>query len=90
MSEQPTLEDKDAVRIMENLWWIGWPDRNAGFSNNPYLLIDEDVVVLLDPGSGLDEHWKIVKRKIESVVPISKVTTVIVHHQDPVLRALHG
>ncbi|MFX0092123.1 MAG: MBL fold metallo-hydrolase [Candidatus Hodarchaeota archaeon] len=83
MVNDRSLESKKAVELMNNLWWIGWPDHQAGFSNNPYLLVDEDIVVLIDPGSGLDEHWAIVRQKIESVIPLEKVTTVIVHHQDP-------
>jgi len=76
-----------AIELMKNLWWIGWPDYKAGFSNNPYLLIEDDVVILFDPGSALEEHWNIVKNKIESIIPIRKITTIIVHHQDPDLCA---
>lgn len=76
-----------AVEVRENLWWVGWPDYNAGFSNNPYLMVEEDVVILFDPGSALPEHWGIVRRKVESVVPLNRVTTVVVHHQDPDLCA---
>lgn len=73
----------EAVEVLPKLWWVGWPDYNAGFSNNPYLLVEDDVVILFDPGSALPEHWAIVKRKVESVLPLDQVTTVVVHHQDP-------
>jgi len=42
---------------------------------------------LIDPGSALDAHWSIVKRKIESIVPLEKITMAIVTHQDPDLCA---
>ncbi|MFW9993228.1 MAG: FprA family A-type flavoprotein [Candidatus Odinarchaeota archaeon] len=82
-----TINPEDAVEIKPDLWWIGWPDKKAGFSNNPYLLIEDDEVVLFDPGSRLEEHWGWVKKKIESIVPLEKVTMVVVHHQDPDLCA---
>lgn len=72
-----------AIQIFDNLYWVGWPDFNAGFGNNPYLLVEDDIVVLFDPGSGHKKHWKVVKKKIEQIVPLKKVTTIIVHHQDP-------
>ncbi|MHA1166992.1 MAG: FprA family A-type flavoprotein [Candidatus Hodarchaeales archaeon] len=81
------IDPEKAVEIREGVWWIGWPDKDAGFSNNPYLLVEGEEVVLIDPGSRLDEHWGWVKKKIESIMPLSKITMVIVHHQDPDLCA---
>lgn len=82
-----TIDPDKAVEIRPNVWWIGWPDYKAGFSNNPYLIKDGNEVIVIDPGSALDEHWKIVKRKIESIVPIKSITMVIATHQDPDLCA---
>jgi flavorubredoxin len=76
-----------AVEIKPGTWWIGWPDYKAGFSNNPYLIKDGKEVIVIDPGSALDEHWKIVKNKIESVVQLKEITMVICTHQDPDLCA---
>ncbi len=81
------IDPEKAVEVKPNLWWIGWPDYDAGFSNNPYLLIEGDEVVLFDPGSRFDTHWGWVKKKIESIIPVSKITMVVVHHQDPDLCA---
>ncbi len=81
------IDSEKAVEVKPGIWWIGWPDYDAGFSNNPYLLIEDKEVILFDPGSRLEAHWGIVKRKIESIVPLNKVTMVIVHHQDPDLCA---
>ena len=83
MEIDPTI----AIEIKHNVWWLGWPDRDAGFSNNPYLIVEGEDVIIFDPGSRLDIHWNLVKKKIESVVPFNKITTVIVHHQDPDLCA---
>ena len=81
------IDPEKAVELLPGLYWIGWPDKDAGFSNNPYLLIDEEEVIVFDPGSRLDVHWGWVKKKIESIVPLNKITAVIVHHQDPDLCA---
>ncbi len=81
------IDPTKAIELRPGLWWIGWPDENAGFSNNPYLLIDGDEVIVFDPGSAHPKHWQWVKQKIESVVPLEKITMVIVHHQDPDLVA---
>ncbi|MHA2171007.1 MAG: oxygen-binding di-iron domain-containing protein [Candidatus Kariarchaeaceae archaeon] len=82
-----TINPEEAYEIKRGVWWVGWPDHNAGFSNNPYLMIEGDEVVLFDPGSRLEEHWNAVKKKIESVIPLEKITMIIVHHQDPDLCA---
>ncbi len=81
------IDPETAVEIKPDLWWVGWPDYHAGFSNNPYLIVEEDQVILIDPGSRHEDHWGWVKRKIESVVPLSSITMIIVHHQDPDLCA---
>ncbi len=77
------IDPTKAVELRPGLWWIGWPDEDAGFSNNPYLMIDGDEVIVFDPGSRLPQHWKWVRQKIESIIPLEKITMVIVHHQDP-------
>ncbi|UYP48685.1 Anaerobic nitric oxide reductase flavorubredoxin [Candidatus Lokiarchaeum ossiferum] len=81
------MDDSKAIEVNDGIYWVGFSDENAGFSNNPYLLIEGESVVLFDPGSRLPEHFEIVKKKIESVIPIEKITMIVVHHQDPDLCA---
>ena len=81
------MYENEAVEVNDGIYWVGFSDTKAGFSNNPYLLIEGDSVVLFDPGSRLPEHFNIVKKKIESVIPIEKINTIVVHHQDPDLCA---
>ncbi len=81
------IDPTKAIEIRPGVWWLGWPDYDAGFSNNPYLILEGEEAILIDPGSRLEEHWSWVRKKIESVIPIEKITTVIVHHQDPDLCA---
>ncbi|MHA1210891.1 MAG: MBL fold metallo-hydrolase [Candidatus Heimdallarchaeota archaeon] len=82
-----SIDPDKAIEIRPGIWWIGWPDYKAGFSNNPYLIIDGNEVIVIDPGSAMDEHWAIVKRKIESIVSLNKITMIIATHQDPDLCA---
>ncbi len=77
----------EAVEINKGIYWVGWSDTNAGFANNPYLIVEEEDVVLIDPGSRREDHFSIVKKKIESIIPVEKITHIIVHHQDPDLCA---
>ncbi|MHA1733443.1 MAG: MBL fold metallo-hydrolase [Promethearchaeota archaeon] len=81
------MENDKAVEVNDGIYWVGFGDDKAGFSNNPYLLVEGDSVVLFDPGSRLPEHFNTVKKKIESVVPVEKINAIIVHHQDPDLCA---
>ena len=54
-------DNTKAVEVNEGIYWVGFSDPKAGFSNNPYLLIEGDSVILFDPGSRLPEHFAIVK-----------------------------
>ncbi len=75
------------VRGTDDIYWVGFADGKAGFSNNPYLIVDGDEAVLIDPGSRLPEHYNIVRKKVESVVDPKKIKYMIVNHQDPDLCA---
>ena len=75
------------VRGTEDIYWVGFGDSEAGFSNNPYLIVDRDEAVLIDPGSRADEHYNTVKRKVEEVIDPKKIKYMIVNHQDPDLCA---
>lgn len=73
--------------VNDGIYWVGFSDVKAGFSNNPYLIVDGDSVVLFDPGSRRPEHFGVVRRKIESVVPVEKINVIVCSHQDPDLCA---
>ena len=83
-----TLSDIDAVQVADGIWWVGFADREAGFSNNPYLLIDGEESVLFDPGPGHPVFRDLLLRKIRQVVDPATIRYVVVHHQDPDLCGL--
>jgi flavorubredoxin len=80
-------EEAVLVRGTDDIYWVGFADEKAGFSNNPYLIVDKDEAILIDPGSRLPEHYNTVKRKVESVIDLKKIKYMIVNHQDPDLCA---
>ena len=81
-------DENKSHEIAPGIYWVGFADRNAGFSNNPYLIIDSDGTgILIDPGSRADEHFNIVKRKVGELISFEKIKYIIVHHQDPDLCA---
>ncbi len=68
-------------KIAEGIYWVGGKDQNGGLHCNPYLIVDNDEAVLIDPGSVLDFEY--VFENICSIVPLDKIKYVILHHQDP-------
>ena len=82
-----TYDETKAHEIVDGIYWVGFADRKAGFSNNPYVLDDGEDVILFDPGSRAPEHFNIVKEKVCSVVDPARINYIVVHHQDPDLCA---
>ena len=47
-------EKSDAVELGRGIYWVGTLEERRGLDCNPYLIIDEDTTVLIDPGSVID------------------------------------
>ena len=69
------------VAITREIYWVGFYDEEAHLHCNPYLLIDEQDVVLFDPGS--IPHFPIVMRKVIDLVKPSDISLIVACHQDP-------
>lgn len=82
------LDDASAIQVADDIWWVGFADYEAGFSNNPYLLVDDGEAVLFDPGPGHPVFRDVILRKIRQVTTPASIRYVIVHHQDPDLCGL--
>lgn len=87
MSDQPEnfRDPYQVYEVADNIFWIGFPDRSAGFSNNPYLIKVGHEAVLIDPGSLV--HYHVVAKKVMSLVEPHQIRTIIAQHQDPDLCA---
>ena len=71
----------DSIEIAEGIYWVGIRQKSEGLQCNPYLLVDGDQAVLIDPGSVLDCDY--VYKNICNIVSPESVKHVILHHQDP-------
>ncbi len=70
-----------AIEIAEKIYWVGHYDPETALVSNPYLLVDEEEAILIDPGSVLDYHQ--VSRKVFTTVEPDSINYIILHHQDP-------
>jgi len=69
------------VEIAHGVYWVGGSGQAGGLNCNPYLIVDGEEAVLIDPGSVLD--FEDVYQNVLSIIPLEKIKFVILHHQDP-------
>jgi two-component system, cell cycle response regulator len=67
--------------IVDGIYWVGSIQKNADLVCNPYLVVDGEEAVLIDPGNVLD--FEDVYKNVTEIVPIEKIKYVILSHQDP-------
>ncbi|WP_428609101.1 MBL fold metallo-hydrolase [Sedimenticola sp.] len=75
------MDYSNAVPVTREIYWVGFYDEAARLHCNPYLLVDEQDVVFIDPGS--IPHFPVIMRKVMEVVNPEQITYVIAQHQDP-------
>ena len=81
--ERKKFDNKQAHQLTAGIWWVGYVDDNSGRSNNPYLLVDNDEAVLINPGSGADEQFRLVRDKVAGIIDPSQINHIVVGHHDP-------
>ena len=69
------------LELRNGIYHIGDPTTQNGLNCNPYLLIDGDEAVLIDPGSPLD--YSTVLENIQKLISLEKIKYIVLHHQDP-------
>lgn len=69
------------AEIGNGIYWVGGCAQDGGLHCNPYLIIDGDEAILIDPGSVLD--FEDVFENVCGLIPLEKIKYVILHHQDP-------
>ena len=75
------IDFNSPIAATRDIYWVGFYDEEAHLHCNPYLLIDEDDIVFIDPGS--IPHFPVVMRKVMELVSPEDITYVIAQHQDP-------
>ncbi len=70
-----------ALEIAPRVWWVGQMLEDDVFPCHAYLIEQGDQSVLLDPGSRLTFPGTL--RKIEEVIPFTRIRYFVCHHQAP-------
>lgn len=76
------ISEKDPIQIADGIYWVGYPDRNAGLHCNPYLIVDGAEAVLVDGGSR-DDFSNVMLKILRVGIRPSQISTLIYHHYDP-------
>lgn len=87
VTEATKYDAYTAVQVAEGVYHLGVQDKQNIWSNVPYLIVDGDEAVVIDPGSARPGFFEVVLRKIRSVIDPARIKHVIVQHQDPDLAA---
>jgi two-component system cell cycle response regulator len=81
--ERKKFDNQKAHAVAPNIWWVGHLDKAANRSHNPYLLIDGQEAILINPGSRAQESHKIIKNKISSLINPKLIQHIVLLHNDP-------
>ncbi len=78
-------DTSEAILIAPNIYWVGMHLKNDPFQCHPYLIKNGNESILIDPGSMIEFDETV--RKVKTVLDISSIKYIILHHQDPDLAA---
>lgn len=81
--ERKKYDKKQAHQIARGIWWIGYIDSNIQCSHNPFLLIDNDEAVLINPGSRADEHYRMVREKVSMLIDPNQIRHIVILDNEP-------
>jgi glyoxylase-like metal-dependent hydrolase (beta-lactamase superfamily II) len=84
----PIGDPHDSVDLGDGIYWVGVDTQDA-FRCNPYLIVDGDEAVLVEPGGMLSAAAVI--QRVAQLVELEQVRYIIAHHQDPdVISAINA
>lgn len=75
------MDKAAAISVTRNIFWVGFDEHGSGLRCNPYLIVDGDSAVLIDPGSLPD--FPVMMRKVIDIVDPGMIELVVLGHQDP-------
>jgi len=81
--ERRQYDPRQSHQIASGIWWVGYLDDHCGTSHNPFLLMDGNEAILINPGSRVDKHFRTVRNKVKSLIDPSLVQHIVILHHDP-------
>lgn len=83
----PKTAHTGPVEIATGIFWVGAGDEATAspMNCNPYLIVDGEEAVLIDPGSPLD--FESVLANVRKLVTLEQLRYIVLQHQDPDLCA---
>lgn len=81
-SMQLNLDYERPIHISEDVYWIGFYDKQASLHCNPYMIVDNDEVVIIDGGSRPD-FPSVLMKILQTGVKTSSIKALIYSHYDP-------
>ncbi|NLY46958.1 MAG: MBL fold metallo-hydrolase [Tissierella sp.] len=70
------------IQIAEGVHWVGYADSNGGLHCNPYIIIDDGEVVLIDGGSR-DDFSTVMLKILRLGINPKQINRLIYQHFDP-------
>lgn len=86
LMEMNQLDYLKPIEITEGIYWVGFVDNGASLHCNPYIIVDDDEVVLIDGGSR-DEFSTVMLKILRVGINPKDIKSLIYHHSDPDLCA---
>jgi flavorubredoxin len=81
--ERKKYDGRQAHQITRDIWWVGYIDSRIQCAHNPFLLMDNDEAVLVNPGSRADSHFRTVRTKVKNLIDPKKIKHIVILHHDP-------
>ncbi|MBN2798996.1 MAG: PAS domain-containing protein [Deltaproteobacteria bacterium] len=79
-NSHPIGDVSDVENLGRGVYWVGIRNQDV-FHLNPYLIVDGDDAVLIDPGGLL--HAEATIARVRSIVDLKQVKYIVAQHQDP-------
>lgn len=79
------LDFSKPIEIADEIFWVGIYLEKDPFQCHPYLILNQDESILIDPGSMIQLDK--LTEKIEAACDFKNIKYIILHHQDPDLCA---
>ena len=76
------IDYQNPVQIAEDIYWVGFFDKERNLHCNPYLIVGGDEAVLIDSGSRTD-FSTVMTKVLQTGVELKQIRYLIYQHYDP-------